>query len=122
MLKIQIGNSCSGSSYLGLEVATWRSRMGWAELRWGGASLREGAGDNSLRRFYPAGAALMHFALRRRPADNLLVLRPAMGVSDSAMIRELNRGGGPPTLIVAKPTESGGNVRIDSVRLFCLGD
>jgi hypothetical protein len=120
-LVFDIERYCVTSRYLGFEIDIWRSRMGWARLSWGPPVHSEPHG--SLERFYPDGEYTMQFAFRRDLSDSVIRLDPSEGVDEAVVqtlspLREPLRKSG---VMLAEPTEPGGEVRVDAVRLYCLG-
>lgn len=131
-LSFNLRDYCEGQEYLAIEVDIVRSRMGLAQLFWGRPG--EYTSAKSLTRFYPAGSITMQFAFERSPADRWVRFDPAKGISDSVAVRR-NAGVAEwqdkspenseikrffPPMTGAEPTEPGGDVEINAVRLFCL--
>jgi hypothetical protein len=117
-----ISRACVGQPYLGVEIRVWRSRMGEAMISWEPMKTYP-IRDNSLKRFYPEGDVTMQFAFRRNLDDSVITFQPALGLEDSAFLSLVrryqdffNKAG----ISVGRPTESGGDVNIRGVRLFCL--
>jgi len=91
-VTFRIGKVCANALYLGMEIHTARPEGGWVQLFW---SETEGFSENnSLRRYYPAGDAIVQFAL---PRKNVQYLR-------------------------FDPLEQRSKFSINSVRLYCLGE
>lgn len=121
-LYLDIENHCATHRYIALEVDIWRSRMGGAKVYWGQPGRFEP--ERSLERFYPDGASVMQFAFRREMSDTLIRFQPTEGVAESSLVRSLSpyrQSVAPSGMVIGEPTMPGGEVRIDAVRLFCLG-
>jgi hypothetical protein len=91
-LIFDVTGKCKSANYLGVEVNLERPEAGSLQLFWSG---NEGfSEDRSLRRNYSGGEVSAQFAM---PMQNIRYLR-------------------------FDPLEKKGSFRIDSVRLYCLGD
>jgi len=117
-IYFDISDYCVTSNYLALEIDIWRSRMGWAIVRWGRPGHFDS--DRSLERFYPDGASVMQFAFRRDLSDYLIRFDPSDGAEPTQIINNIREPAARLGFIVAEATQPGGDVKIEAVRLFCL--
>jgi len=91
-LTFGIGERCSHTRYLGVEIHITRPEGGWVQLFW--SERGNFSEPDSLRRYYPAGDAVVQFAL---PRKNIKYLR-------------------------FDPLEKRSQFYINAVNLYCLGD
>lgn len=124
-IYFDIKNACSKSTYLGLEVDIWRSRIGWARVSWGESGRF--AAERSLRRFYPHGSVVMQFAFRRDLSESVIRFDPTEGVPESEVrtfdhpfvrnfVSYLTRSG----VLIGEATKPGGDIKLREARLYCL--
>ncbi|MBD9515403.1 hypothetical protein [Pseudomonas sp. PDM22] len=74
---------CQDQRYLGVVVHAWREKGGFAQLFWGQQfNFKE---QRSVRRFYPTGDVVMHFAFKRRHKDDTLRLDPTENLGKSVI-------------------------------------